>query len=1387
MVKVDVKNGTINWPTAIVIILFTFLANLGSASDLVCNFKKYDQKDGLSHFNAYALCQDQQGFIWVGTKSGLNRFDGYSFQPFYKETHGLSSNEINHILMDESGLLWLIHEMVTRKEQFVISIDLFNPITYESISFPDYFGEDLPFDPRSIKLIKALENNVLFFLETTGRTWTYQVASGFAEFVIPKGYELIPLVREKQIWARKGETLTLFTSSGKALQSFSFPKSHDIFSITLDSWNRPWVNYLSQNKKESGFAILNEQAPFKKVDPFFLLNNQIYSRRIIVNHNWLDSTTLFTSPYLTILDGQQNIIFQEKRKEWRTYNVQDFLIDHQNTMWLATISGIYSVHAKKSLFQKYLNTNRDLLKPDVWPCRSMFEHEGTLFISTENGFLLLDLSTGEYTPLSKFSGQRQKGAIHTMKKGKKGSIWMGNNRLWEVNKDSIGLFRLYAMPQDHGRIVSLYQDTTNRWWLGMAFGLLYYEEGKPDSIHEFQKYNEFTALQKSQIEYIYQEKDTLWLASNRGLYQMELSKGIIAHYWPQGQGRHHLPTNHVRHLTTDQKGVFWIATADAGMIKWDRKQNTWEQVSRQNGLRSNDIYAVYEDDFNHLWLSSENGLIQIDKANLNPIIYLEEDGLPHNEFNRYSHYQNEEGQLYFGGRNGIIRFHPKDMYGKRTTYDGQLNVSEIQIFNGEKGIFRESLPLFRKDGKIVLEPSDDYFTLKPVLQDYYFSESASYAYRIKGYLKDWTDLKASVIHIGGIPYGRYTLEVRAHRGDGRLSSHILRIPIEIQRPFYLTWWFLLSCIAVAMLIIWQFYQWRTAQLIIDKQELEGIVQSRTLEIQKDKQIIEQQAQELKQIDEVKSRFFTNISHELRTPVTLIATPIEHLMQKHVPKLDDEVKRSLQIVRSNAKKLLNLIEELLELSRLDAGKRQLNQTPTHLYSFCRQLFSAYESAARIKNIKYEFHYELEESQQFFIDKKRLEKIVNNLLSNALKFTSKKGEVTLWVMNNKTITNLTHHQSLIVNSPSSIITIQVTDTGRGIPPKDLPHVFDRYFQTKRKNIPVEGGTGIGLALAKELAELMGGTLKVESQLNSGSTFTLQFPSSVVEVPEKEDISPVKNAEIPLLQPTPVSATQDTPQQKILIVEDNPDMQQLLLSLLLEDYECILANNGDEAWELLNKDHPSIKNLSLILSDIMMPQMDGYDLLDHIKKHKTWQKIPIIMLTARAAEEDKLQALRMGVDDYLIKPFSANELRARITNLIANYQARSSFIAANPEVISLELEEKESADHIWLKKLEDYILYALGKKLEISTLQLADEMAISNRQMLRRLKALTGLSIKKYVQEVKLQKARHMLENREVNTISEVAYACGFNTPGYFTQVYESRFGKRPGEYLQVYPKS
>ena len=553
------------------------------------------------------------------------------------------------------------------------------------------------------------------------------------------------------------------------------------------------------------------------------------------------------------------------------------------------------------------------------------------------------------------------------------------------------------------------------------------------------------------------------------------------------------------------------------------------------------------------------------------------------------------------------------------------------------------------------------------------------------------------------------------------------------------------------------------------QKLANIQHAYELELkEKENEILKLKTSELKELDTLKSQFFANISHELRTPLTLILAPVEALVEGYYGDVTEQQSQVLRAVRRNGKQLLSLIEEVLDLSKLEATKLELKETSVPFYPYLKRIYHAFESAADLKKIQYQLFYLLDEDLTIQLDKKKFEKIVNNLIANAIKFTPKEGKVQISV--DETFDN-------------DNIQIKIRDTGKGIHPDDLPHVFDRYYQSKQPNASVEGGTGLGLALAKQFATLFGGELSVQSKFGKGTTFILEIPKKAVETHvadlAKEDYGVIAPVEV---VPYAVQNQANAELSTVMIVEDNQDMQYFIQSVLAPHYNLLIANNGIEALKMLHNPNDTI---DLIISDVMMPDMDGFELLSKIKNNPQFITLPMIMLTARAAISDKLKALTIGVDDYMTKPFEPNELLIRIKNLVKNHEIRqkqintSSKSSTKPKA-KPKKEGLTSADMKWMRQVEAIVRRELGNKY-YSFAHLADEMALSERQVHRKIKQITGLTPNKYLREIRLHQARQLLVSGDYTTISEVAYAIGFEDPHYFSTLYKNRFGRKPSSYL------
>ncbi|MEP0366498.1 MAG: ATP-binding protein [Cyclobacteriaceae bacterium] len=628
------------------------------------------------------------------------------------------------------------------------------------------------------------------------------------------------------------------------------------------------------------------------------------------------------------------------------------------------------------------------------------------------------------------------------------------------------------------------------------------------------------------------------------------------------------------------------------------------------------------------------------------------------------------------------------------------------------------------------------------LLSYKDSESNVYSYKLDGQDDYWSEWSSKTIkEYTNLSPGAYAFSVRGKNFYNH-ESNIATYAFTILAPWYLTIWAYIGYFLLFILIIWVAVKTNARRLKKENEKLEYTILERTQEIR-------YQAEKLQTLDNAKSRFFANISHELRTPLTLIQGPLESVLNGSLGKVNETIKSNLDLSRASTKKLLNLVEEILDLSKLEAGKLELKTEAVRFHDLVKRIFFTYQSSYSAKSIQFQFDYQLYETAIFRVDIGKLEKILDNLMSNAVKFTEVNGLIKMEVSGEK-----------------DNIKIEISDTGIGIGEDELDQIFNRFYQAG-KDTKYTGGTGIGLSLAKELATLMNGDLQVKSELGEGTTFTLTIPMEVAvqedvilsTAPNEEEIAYLDEKETVEADPLNLKTA------KILIVEDD-DAMRSYIKAQLGSYSLDEAADGLLAIEKLETN-----SYDLVITDLMMPKLDGLDLVTHLRANESTRNISVIMLTARAADEDIVNALTIGVNDYMIKPFNPEELKARVVNVLTNRM-----------VVVAEEQQPTSANEKRIAEMKE-IVKANMKSSSFNVSTLASEVAISERQLSRNIQQITGLTAGNFIREVRLNEARILLENRTYTTISEVAYAVGFEKPGYFSEVYSKRFGKKPSDYLQT----
>ncbi len=1330
--------------------LFCYIYTAHSiAQDYLCYSEKISVEDGLSNRFVQAITQDNQGFMWFGTKHGLNRYDGNHFISFTSENSLLHGNNIGSLHTDVEGMMWIAYANSARgtfKE-----LDILDPITLTIQSVQDFLPA-LPFEVAPVHKIQTDAKKRLYFATINGEIYRYsgnkKLELVYKHTTAGIVHEL--LVGEYYIWVHVHDRLIAFDASWNLIKQVSIEKYQNKDGRFTDMIGEPtsssiWLE-LNNEYDTDQFLVwdldLDTLTEKNSFDWFPNLPNGKSCHAIYQN----DKTNFIykSRKALVLLDSNKQSFYTLLAKD--NAPIQTIYEDKQHNIWLSTISeGLLKVSYKKNKFQSFLqgSSMRGLIT---------LNNDSLLLANRYGQQVLYNLYTKETDAID----TDQTIAFDKSNDGK--YLWITSEKIatfrsLTTNPKEI---KSYYPPISKNKDTyqsplgwSILQDKKGTVWVGTAEGLSYIPPaGEAVSIYEH--YNQLGTLKHSVVNFLYENEEGLWVASSSGLYLIDNihDKGVLTHYDLET-----LPHTHIMHI--HQEGaIFWLSTKGGGLLKWNRTKQTCQQYTTKQGLAHNVVYAVLPDEFGYLWMSTDYGLVQFEPRTETFTTYLPSDGIPHEEFNHTSFYKDETGHLYFGGLNGVVRFEPKDFLVPQKD-STPIRIIDYQYFDGTTNELVQATAQLQASPQIVLQHTDRFFILKVALLDFVNSKKVSYAYKIDGLDADWNNLANNTIRINGLKAGTYTLLVKAKTSNGVWSNQIIRLPIKVNQPFYLSLWFLFFVFFAAILMLLGYARWRVQRLQYRQTELKKEVKKRTKKIA-------QQAKELQLLDEAKSNFFANITHELRTPLTLMIAPVSAILEEHYGKDWNKISEVLQVVQNNGNKLQHLIEEILLLSKLDNHKLQTKAMAVSFLPYLQQHILLFRAQANLQDINLEFDYQLDNATQLLLDTHKFEIIFNNLVINALKYTPAGGTVRIAAQ-------------AIEHEGRSCFQLLIKDSGSGIAPVDLPHIFDRFYQA---NTLSNEGTGIGLSLVSELTQFLGGTIRAESSLESGSSFFVVLPLTIPTTPSETVAAATKEQKAILTQQ---SAT-------ILLVEDNADMSNFLQDLLQPYYQVVAVADGQFALDWLAE---SAELPQLILSDVMMPRVNGMQLLQALKVAETWQQIPVILLTAQANRQDKIKALRIGVDDYLQKPFSSPELFARIQNLLQNaLQRKNSQQEATNQLLDSAAAEiqpaatppiLEIAPNSWLAEVEAIATKQVGNT-QFGILQLAADLHLSERQLRRKIKLKTGLTPNQYFTHIKLEVARQYLEAGRYETVAEVSHKIGFSNTHYFSKIYQKHFGKKPSDYLK-----
>lgn len=867
----------------------------------------------------------------------------------------------------------------------------------------------------------------------------------------------------------------------------------------------------------------------------------------------------------------------------------------------------------------------------------------------------------------------------------------------------------------------------------------------------------------------------LWIASLNGLWRVDPLSGQVVHLNEQNG----LNDKRVVCIHESGDGKLWLGLINGGLQIYDPKNEDFLLIDQSKGLSNNTVVGILSDEDGDKWVSTFSGINVLSDRGEILLKLFEKDGLSHKEFNRFSSYKTENGQLIFGTVGGINVLEPKKI--KRAfeqKQNLQLYLTEISFFDKKQGKDTLIRAPFKEIEKVILPPTHRYLSLNFALSDYIHAQNSTFAYQLVNNQEipredGWTSIgNNSDLAVNNLPPGKHTILIRGADYKGQLIDEMIAVPIRVKKFFYNTWWFYLLCFLPFSVGGFLWYQ----RLVTDKKRLESEVEKRTQKIRADKQLIEQQALKLRELDEIKSRFFTNISHEFRTPLTIItgmSTQIED-------NPDQWLGKGIELIKRNSQHLLSLINQILDLRKLESGALQVNLIQANIISYLKYIADSFAPLAQSNGIKIHFLSNLSGLKMDY-DPDKILHILSNLLSNAIKYTPQGGDIYLQIDNK-----------------DERLMIQVKDTGQGISKEALPYIFDRFYQVKDLANQKPQGSGVGLALTYELIQLLGGSITVDSQLNVGTLFRLSFPiTQKAPVQEFNQQAVVANAPPSVLptikapeqivldkevlhnkeQPVLNKELKASDQPSLLIVEDNEDVRTYLSSCLQNHFQLLAAENGQKGIDLALEQVPD-----LIVSDVMMPVKDGFELCATLKNDKRTSHIPIVMLTAKADFESKIVGLKNKADAYLTKPFQQEELLLTLNNLLEirrilqlKYSNASFHLNLKIKTGSKAFTDLEDA---FLQKLQEIVIEQLNNP-KLSADFICRKMGMSNTNFYRKLKALTNLSLVHYIRKIRLLKAKELLLHSQLN-ITEIAYEVGFSDPKYFSRIFSETFQQSPSDF-------
>ena len=1337
------------------LLLFVLLLSSWMVVAQSYQFKHLEVSDGLSNNSVNTICKDRDGFMWFGTATGLNRYDGYTFKIYQhaeNDPGSLPDNYITDIVEMPDGRFWVNTGrgyVLFDKEQdcFITDVTGFMK-NLESGGVP----EQVFVDREGNTCLSVAGEGCYRYKEGGKRLFFSYVEHSLPEHGVTQIAEcsdgllliyntglLVCLDRATLAIKWKSDEIKKYIPAGKTIEfSLFVDRDNCIWAYSLmgiwayDCGTKSWRTDLTAIWSSRPDVIIHAVA-------------QDIEGRIWVGKDYdgIDVLEKETGKVTSLVAHDDN------GRSLPHNTIYDLYADRDGVMWVGTYKKGVSYYSE-SIFKFNMYEWGDIT------CIEQAD-ENRLWLGTnDHGILLWNRSTGKAEPFWRDAEGQLPNPVVSMLKSKDGKLWVGtfNGGLYCMNGSQIRSYKEgVGNALASNNVWALVEDDKGRIWIASLGGGLQCLEPVSGTFETYTSSNS-ALLENNVTSLCWVDNNTLFFGTaNQGVGMMDMRTREIKKI--QGQsGNVKLSNDAVNHVYKDSRGLVWIATRE-GLNVYDTRRHMFLDLFPVVEAKGNFIAAITEDQERNMWVSTSRKVIRVTVASDGKGSYLfdsraynSEDGLQNCDFNQRSIKTLHNGIIAIGGLYGVnvfapdhIRYNkmlPNVMFTGLSLFDEAVKVG--QSYGGRVLIEKE----LNDVENVEFDYKQNIFSVSFASDNYNLPEKTQYMYKLEGFNNDWLTLPLGVHNVTftNLAPGKYVLRVKAINSDGYVGIKEATLGIVVNPPFWMSWWAYLLY-AVGLVIVLFLARYRMLKREREKFHL---------------QQIENEVAKNEEINNMKFRFFTNVSHELRTPLTLIISPLEGMLKETTDELQST---RLQLMYRNAQRLLHLVNQLLDFRKGEMSTHQLSLSEGDIISYVHSVCNSFLLMADKKHIQFSFFSGIDTFSMAF-DADKVGKIVMNLLSNAFKFTPEGGRVTVMIEH-------------VAGTPD-ILEIKIADTGIGISDVDKEHIFERFYQAGHKGVEETTGNGIGLSLVRDFVTLHEGEVKVFDNIGMGSVFVIQFPvkhvETQVQLPEETGM-PVGDEEDKEMKEEAREETERKNFPLLLIVDDNEDFRIFMRYSLELQYRVKLAVNGKEAWEMMQEELPD-----LVISDVMMPQMDGNELCRLIKQDKRTAHIPVILLTARQNTEAKLEGLQTGADDYVTKPFNMTILVLRIRKLIElsrYHRVTQGMIDPAPsEIVITSLDEKliEKA----IKYVEDNM-----SRTELSVEELSRELGMSRVHLYKKLLQITGKTPIEFIRVIRLKRAAQLLRESQLH-VSEVAFEVGFNNPKYFSRYFKDEFGVLPSVYQE-----